>query len=211
MRGVVDYYYDHGQLVARKWPRPSRQPHSTAQKQHWEHLARMRDYVHRAPAQWKHQIGVCSESPTQSVDDRARWCAWRLTETSLPHPLPVVLDVGAHHPAGAEGTRVEVTIPPESCAECVDVTMACMASTAEDTVLRWIQNGYACGRRGQRRPLIVPPVSSMLLPVIWGSRPGLGELWAFFNTLAPFLWIWLIYSSQQRTFTGAAWHVPVQI
>lgn len=211
LRGVVDFYYDHGQLIARAWPRPPVQPHSEKQVMHWRHLARMREWTYKNPPEWKEQIARCSESPTQSADDRARWCAWRLTEDTVPPPIPVVEKAVMIPIDNGNGFRVELHVRKPIDTGFFSWTVCAMAARPEEEKLRWYKVGEECGRFGQRRELFAPPVSSAILPHVFGSVPGMGVLWATFQAHCDSAWVWPVLIDKLHNFTGAAYKVAPEI
>jgi len=171
----------------------------------------MRKWTYRNPPEWKEQIARCSVSPTQSADDRARWCAWRLTEDGIPPRIPIV-DKAVMIPIdNGNAFRIELHVRRPVETDFFAWTICAMSSRPGETTLRWYQVGEEPGRFGQRRPLFAPPVKSAIAPHVFGSIPGMGILWATFSADYEAAWVWPALINQLDKFTGAAYRVTPQI
>ena len=205
MRGIVDFYYYRNQLVARAWPRKPRQPRSPRQLAHWAHLRRMHAYIKQNPEQWYNQIGLCSTSPRQSVDDRARYCAYRLTYNDIPPPLPEWQKLERRSNHQTAETTLSFTPITEHRERTHNLSIMTIPERYKYQRMRWVFLRMDCGRWNQQRELYGPPTDFAIEPFKTHRDNSTGTLSATFPINPQFVWAWPVYSDQINTFTAAAW------
>ncbi len=204
-RGTIDFYYDHGQAIARAWPRRPKQPHSVGQQKHWAHLRRMHAWIKQNPRSWYNQIGITSSSPTQSLDDRARFIAWRATEVDIPPPMPDITRMTIEKIPNTGHMRIIAQIGKGEYIDYSHFSIACVDARPHAGILRWYPFAEAGGRWGGQRTLCRPPVSGGIQPMLSGAVASDRIIWATFNMNFDAVLAWPVYEELPHFFTGAAW------
>lgn len=205
LRGIVDVYYDHGQLVARGWPRKARQPHSPAQKAHWAKMRRMHRWIKSNPDSWYQQIKHCSSSLTYSNWDRTCYVAWRVCAKGERPPMPDVEKMTLIHLKEPDRVRVYCHISTTDIFQYSNMTLRALDAKPHKGILRWFPYGEAPGRWGARRTKCKPPVDGALFASQHGYDQVRKILWADFEVTYPCLIVWPVFNDDLNAFTGASW------
>ena len=168
-RGVVDLYIARGQLIARKWPSPPRQPNTPAQLAARKMFADMNIAVKGAGLQWHESFNDVSIPSGRSVVDLKRKIViWNMSAGTWLNP-PRITSVWQRSDAACTYTMVYITHAagyPEADAEAIGWRAASSMSSTWD--LRWSTYSMRTCRTGYVMENIRPRIEAFK-PTTWSA------------------------------------------